>query len=551
VGRQGATRASTRPSRAVVRAVEGIGRRRHAGRRGEALASLADGPGDEPDPAKGENHAGTAAPRRAFGRPPAPLIPFSGPVAAGRIHFPLRRSPVVADDRRSVIAIIFALLFAFAHSGIAGPRPPSSADDPRPAPCRRASASPSMRTRTSPQRRLPPMTLDAGRRPVVVTSQGLDSSGLSGLPRERTRRTKSKVIRADRDGAGMGMCFGRRRPVFFCGDGWFSPPYRGRQGNKGTPGAEGRTGSIPVGLHRARAATPCAKGPDGWWYVHPRRPTMSENRRPATVNAGPARPVKKPEAGARSCGCLRTAKRGEVIGPTAFRNPPTTSTSTPYGAIFTYDSDVEAGLQTCRGTRPDAAVPTSPTGGPPRPGRLGGWLRSWGEARLLSRYGRYPLSNRAAARRPAWPAYRHDPVPGSTTRRRRLSLANWTFGKVYFLAPLTPEGATYTTKPEGLRGGDRRQRLPTRRTIVVAPDGSAVHHSIGGPQERAGAVYHVEIRRATAKTPVQRLPEPQDGPSIRCCRRGQPRGLRGRGGAGWDSRSPRKLGHSRFLDGRR
>ena len=96
--------------------------------------------------------------------------------------------------------------------------------------------------------------------------------------------------------------------------------------------------------------------------------------------------------------------------------------------------------------------------------------------------------------------YRHDQFPEHY--RGGIFACDWTFGKVYY-CPLTPDGATYKTKPEvfleavGANGFD-----PT--DIVVAPDGS-LYISMGGRKTR-GAVFRVEYV-GDGKTAVPRRPE--------------------------------------------
>jgi hypothetical protein len=72
--------------------------------------------------------------------------------------------------------------------------------------------------------------------------------------------------------------------------------------------------------------------------------------------------------------------------------------------------------------------------------------------------------------------------------RNGLFIADWTFGRVYFL-PLQANGSSYTTEPEVfLEPMGTHGFAPT--DLAVAPDGS-LFVSIGGRKTR-GAVYRVQ-----------------------------------------------------------
>ena len=213
----------------------------------------------------------------------------------------------------------------------------------------------------------------------------------------------------------------------------------------------------------------------------------------------PDSPVKKPEAGA----ILRLppdCKSCEVIAH-GFRNPYDFDFNAD-GEIFTYDSDVEA----------DYFLPWySPTRlyhvayGGHHGWRLAGYMRSWAQAGLLSRYGRYSLSDRPrfADRRGLLPAR---PVPGALPRRRlrlRLDVRQ---------GLLLPAHAGRGDLQDEAGGLSWRRSAPSGfdpTDIVVAPDGS-LFVSMGGRKTR-GAVYRIEYV-GDGKTPVQRAAGAEDGP---------------------------------------
>ncbi len=326
------------------------------------------------------------------------------------------------------------------------------------------------------------MTLDADGN-VVVTSQGwvkrlLDTKGVG-------RTDKAEVIAVTATG-GMGMCFDGG-DLYFCGDGWFSRYRAGKEKGRLAPKPEH---FVPLAFteHGGHAMR---KGPDGCWYVIGGNMSGIDQRHVTHPNS----PVKRPEAG----GLLRLppdCKTCEVVAQ-GFRNPYDFDFNAD-GDIFTYDSDVEA----------DYFLPWySPTRlyhvayGGHHGWRLGGWLRSWARpdyyidtVDIL-----YPIGRGSPT---GVTCYRHDQFP--ERYRGGVFACDWTFGKVYY-CPLTPDGATYKTKPEvflqavGANGFD-----PT--DIVVAPDGS-LFISMGGRKTR-GAVFRVEYV-GDGKTPVRRRPEPK------------------------------------------
>jgi len=339
------------------------------------------------------------------------------------------------------------------------------------------------------------MTLDADGN-VVVTSQGwvkrlLDTTGAG-------KADKAEVIAATATG-GMGLCFDGG-DLYFCGDGWFSRYRAGKE--KGTLGPKPEH-FIPLAFaeHGGHAMR---KGPDGWWYVIGGNMSGIDQRHVTR----PDSPIKKPEAGA----LLRLPPDGKNCEGVAhgFRNPYDFDFNAD-GDIFTYDSDVEA----------DYFLPWySPTRlyhvayGGHHGWRLGGWLRSWArpDYYIDTTDILYPIGRGSPT---GVVCYRHDRFPEHY--RGGVFACDWTFGKVYY-CPLTPDGATYKTKPEvfleavGANGFD-----PT--DIVVAPDGS-LFISMGGRKTR-GAVFRVEyvgdgsapVRWPKPKTDLDKVlqaPQPLD-----------------------------------------
>ncbi len=328
------------------------------------------------------------------------------------------------------------------------------------------------------------MTLDADGN-VVVTSQGwikrlLDTKG-SG------KADKAEVVAPTATG-GMGLCFDGG-DLYFCGDGWFSRHRAGKEKGTLEPKPE-KFVPLAFSEHGGHAMR---KGPDGWWYVIGGNDSGIDQRHVTR----PDSPIKKPQAGA----ILRLppdCKSCEVIAH-GFRNPYDFDFNAD-GEIITYDSDVEA----------DYFLPWySPTRlyhvayGGHHGWRVTGYMRSWArpDYYLDTVDILYPIGRGSPT---GVVCYRHDQFPEHY--RGGVFACDWTFGKIYF-CPLTPDGATYRTKPEvfleavGSSGFD-----PT--DIVVAPDGS-LFVSIGGRKTR-GAVYRIEYV-GDGKTPVQRAAGTENG----------------------------------------
>lgn len=286
----------------------------------------------------------------------------------------------------------------------------------------------------------------------------------------------------------MGMCFDGRS-LYVVADGWFMR-YDDADGDSEADGPPEKLLPLGFGEHGGHAMR---KGPDGWWYLIGGNDTGFTGAKHATLEDSP---VSTPEAGA----LLRIAPDGnasEIIAH-GFRNPYDFDFNSS-GDIFTYDSDVER----------DAFLPWNyPTRvyhvgyGQHHGWRLAGYKRSWPRpdyyadtVPMLARMGRGSPTGVAT--------YRHEQFPPAY--QDGLFLADWTFGKIFFL-PLAPEGASYESaepevfiEPLGTHGF-----APT--DLAVAPDG-ALFISIGGRKTR-GAVYRVQWTGRGQAAPPRLLPNP-------------------------------------------
>jgi putative membrane-bound dehydrogenase-like protein len=310
------------------------------------------------------------------------------------------------------------------------------------------------------------MTLDSKGR-VVVTSQGwikiLEDSNGDGKADKATRF-------ATTNSGGMGMCFDGNDLLFSGDNGLWR--YRDADGDGKADGPPERISRYATGEHGHHAIR---KGPDGWWYL------IGGND--ATIGKEhvtlPDSPVRQPHTGA----IVRYSpdfKQSEVIAH-GFRNPYDFDFNA-WGDLFTYDSDCER----------DYFLPWyTPTRiyhvgyGMHHGWRLTGYLRSFANrdyfpdtVDMLWPVGRGSPTGVTVYRHTAFPPHYRD----------GFFALDWTFGKVYYF-PLTPEGASYTTKAEVFlepTGSDGF--APT--DIAVAPDGS-LYISIGGRRTR-GAVYRIQ-----------------------------------------------------------
>lgn len=327
------------------------------------------------------------------------------------------------------------------------------------------------------------MTLDAKGR-VVVTSQGwikiLEDRNGDGKADEAT------LFGVTRTG-GMGMCFDGN-DLLFSGDGglW---RYRDADGDGKADGPPELITKYVTGEHGHHAMR---KGPDGGWYLI----GGNEMGIGAVKLTDPAQsPVKTPTWGS----IVRYSPdftQVEVIAH-GFRNPYDFDFN-PAGDLFTYDSDCER----------DYFLPWYT---PTRIYHVGyaqdhGW-RQPGHLRSFAKRDYFP-----DVADMLWPigrgsptgvvCYRHDTFPARY--HGGIFALDWTFGKVWFL-PLTPNGATYSTKAEVfLEPTGTEGFAPT--DAVVAPDGS-MYISIGGRRTR-GAVFRIEPISPAPRLAAQ--PQPLD-----------------------------------------
>lgn len=334
------------------------------------------------------------------------------------------------------------------------------------------------------------MTLDSKGR-VVVTSQGWiktlhDDDGDGKADRA--------ALFAETRSGGMGMCFDGN-DLLFSGDQGFWR-YRDADGDGKADGPPEKLGKFVSGEHGHHAMR---KGPDGSWYLIGGNDAAITKEHVTLPNS----PVQAPETGA----IVRYTpdfSKSEVIAH-GFRNPYDFDWNGA-GDLFTYDSDCER----------DYFLPWyTPTRiyhvgyGMHHGWRLRGYMRSY------ARRDYYPDTVPML-----WPIGRGSPTGVTVYRhtqfperyRGGVFALDWTFGRVWFL-PLTPEGASYTTKAEVFiepTGSDGF--APT--DVCVAPDG-ALYVSIGGRRTK-GSVFRIEAEGGKASAPagdlekVLHAPQPLD-----------------------------------------
>jgi putative membrane-bound dehydrogenase-like protein len=328
------------------------------------------------------------------------------------------------------------------------------------------------------------MTLDSKGR-VVVTSQGwikiLEDRNGHG------KADQASLFAVTRTG-GMGMCFDGNDLLFSGDNGLWR--YRDADGDGRADGPPELITKYVTGEHGHHAIR---KGPDGCWYLI----GGNEMGIGAVKMTDPRQsPVKAPTWGS----IVRYSpdfKQVEVIAH-GFRNPYDFDFNA-WGDLFTYDSDCER----------DYFLPWYT---PTRIYHIGyGQDHGW----------RQPSHMRSFAKRDyfpdvvdmLWPigrgsptgvvCYRHVAFP--ERYRGGIFALDWTFGKIWFI-PLTPNGASYSTRPEVfLEPTGTEGFAPTG--VVVAPDGS-MYVSIGGRRTR-GAVFRIEAVSPGGQPKAGPLSHPQ------------------------------------------
>jgi putative membrane-bound dehydrogenase-like protein len=318
------------------------------------------------------------------------------------------------------------------------------------------------------------MTIDAHGRVVVANGSSIRTLSDDDGDGEADRTVEfAKVERGV-----MGMCFDGNF-LYAAADGWLER-FEDADGDGVADGAPQRLVPLGFGEHGGHAMR---KGPDGWWYLMGGNDTGFTTEKHVTIAGSP---IQKPEAGA----LLRLTPDGgqsEIIAH-GFRNPYDFDFNA-LGDIFTYDSDVEA----------DNFLPWYfPTRiyhagyGQHHGWRLTGYKRSWPRPDYYA--DTVPILARAGRGSPTGvTCYRHFQFPEDYNGG--LFLADWTFGRIYFL-PLEENGASYSLdepdvfiEPIGTQGF-------APNDIAVGAEGS-LYISIGGRKTR-GAVYQVSWAGTTS-----------------------------------------------------
>ena len=336
------------------------------------------------------------------------------------------------------------------------------------------------------------MTLDRHGR-VVVTGPGyvktLHTDPATG------RAGRATVFAAPKSG-GQGLCF-VGDDLLITADHWLLR-YRDADGDGRADGPPERIVPLATAEHGGHAIR---KGPDGWFYVIGGNDAGIDSRHVGT----PDSPVVKPVAGAilRLSPDLKTC---EVVAH-GFRNPYDFDFNAA-GDLFTYDSDCERD-ENLPWYTPTRAFHVAEAGH--HGWRLTGYQRSF--PRSPDNFDAIPpLVDLGRGSPTGVVCYRHDRFPGRY--RGGLFLADWTFGRIYFL-PLNRTAEGYESKAEVFLdpiGGEGF--APT--DLCVATDGSLLV-CIGGRKTR-GAVYRItpDAPDAAAKEPATDLdrilaaPQPLD-----------------------------------------
>lgn len=234
------------------------------------------------------------------------------------------------------------------------------------------------------------------------------------------------------------------------------------------------------GEHDAHAVR---RGSDGWLYV------LCGNMAGVTRDTirGERSPVRDPIAGA----LVRLSpdfKQVEVVAD-GFRNPYSFDFDTN-GEPFTFDSDNErcVGLPWYEGCRFYHVVPSGNYG--------------WRSPQLSQTWRKppyfpdvvQPVCDTGRGSPTGVACYRHTAFPERF--RGGFFIADWTFGKVYFV-PLKPKGASYTGKPEVfLEPTGTSGFAPT--AVEVHPKTGELFVSIGGRGTRGG-VYRIAADQPNPK----------------------------------------------------
>ena len=309
------------------------------------------------------------------------------------------------------------------------------------------------------------MTLDRRGR-VVVTGPGYVKT-LHDDP--TTGRAGGASVFATPKSGGMGMCF-VGDDLLITADHWLLH-YRDADGDGRADGPPEKVVPLATAEHGGHAIR---KGPDGWIYVIGGNDAGIDARHVGTRDS----PVVKPVAGAilRLSPDLKTC---EVVAH-GFRNPYDFDFN-PLGDLFTYDSDCERD-ENLPWYTPTRAFHVAEGGH--HGWRLKGYQRSF--ARSPDLFDAIPpLAELGRGSPTGVVCYRHTLFPESY--RGGLFLADWTFGRIYFL-PLDATPEAYRTRSEVFLepiGGDGF--APT--DLCVAPDG-ALLVCIGGRKTR-GAVFRI------------------------------------------------------------
>ena len=321
------------------------------------------------------------------------------------------------------------------------------------------------------------MTTDANGR--VVVGNGLSIRTLHDDNNDGVADRAVEFARVER--GVMGLCFDGNS-LYAVADGWLER-FDDANGDGVADGPPTRLLPIGFGEHGGHAIR---QGPDGWWYVVGGNDSAFTAEKHVTLDGSP---ILRPEAGA----LLRLTPEGdqsEIIAH-GFRNPYDFDFNAA-GDLFIYDSDAES----------DAFLPWyAPTRvydvgyGQHHGWRLTGYKRSWPRpdyyndtVPILARVGRGSPTGVAC--------YRHFQFPEAY--QGGLFLADWTFGRIYYL-PLDANGASYTrTEPQVFIEPIGTQGFaPT--DLAVGPDGS-LFVSIGGRKTR-GAIYRVQHSNTPAPAP--------------------------------------------------